>query len=273
MSGWGVDAILRRLMPLDEESLLAAARRKAQADDFGDESFHEPLRRLLLEAPPAQITLSTDLTDATLSVDGASATQIQGGETEVPPLPPGAHKLEIQSTGAKATLQLNFTSGALPTLTEKIQAQGINAVVVSRFSSQAMVYSNTEGALVAAFGINAAWPAIGPSAFITAVLVGLVPIARRAVMAAMARIPFSIEMLMTVAAVGAVIIGAGEEAATVVFLFLVGELLEGVAAGKARSSIQALTKLVPKTALIEENGKTREVPAESLAVGAICAAG
>lgn len=47
MSGWGVDAILRRLMPLDEESLLAAARRKAQADDFGDESFHEPLRRLL----------------------------------------------------------------------------------------------------------------------------------------------------------------------------------------------------------------------------------
>ena len=124
-------------------------------------------------------------------------------------------------------------------------------------------------ALVAAFGVNMAWPAIGPWAFIAAMLVGLVPIARRAVMAALAGIPFSIEMLMTVAAVGAVIIGAGEEAATVVFLFLVGELLEGVAAGKARSSIQALTKLVPKTALLEENGKTREVPAESLAVGAI----
>ena len=73
---------------------------------------------------------------------------------------------------------------------------------------------------------------------------------------------------MTIAAIGAVIIGAGEEAATVVFLFLVGELLEGVAAGKARSSIQALTTLVPKTALLEENGATREVPAESLAVGA-----
>ena len=60
-----------------------------------------------------------------------------------------------------------------------------------------------------------------------------------------------------------------EEAATVVLLFLVGELLEGVAAGKARASIQALTTLVPKTALLDENGSTREVPAESLAVGAV----
>lgn len=74
---------------------------------------------------------------------------------------------------------------------------------------------------------------------------------------------------MTIAAVGAVIINAGEEAATVVFLFLVGELLEGVAAGKARESIQSLTGLVPKSALLEDNGQTREVPAESLAVGAI----
>ena len=61
--------------------------------------------------------------------------------------------------------------------------------------------------------------------------------------------PFSIETLMTIAAVGAVIIGAAEEAAIVVFLFLVGELLEGVAAGRARASIRALADLVPKTAL------------------------
>jgi len=44
---------------------------------------------------------------------------------------------------------------------------------------------------------------------------------------------------------------------------------KGWAAGKVRSSIQALTRLVPKIALIEENGTTREVPAESLSVGAI----
>ena len=124
-------------------------------------------------------------------------------------------------------------------------------------------------ALVAAYAVGLVFPEVETYAFIVAMLVGLLPIARRAVMAALAGTPFSIEMLMTIAAVGALIINATEEAAAVVFLFLVGELLEGVAAGKARASINALTELVPKTALLEENGKTREVPAESLGVGSV----
>jgi len=123
--------------------------------------------------------------------------------------------------------------------------------------------------LAVAYGIGHLFPAIETYAFVIAMLVGLVPIARRAVMAALAGTPFSIEMLMTIAAVGALVIDATEEAAAVVFLFLVGELLEGVAAGKARDSIRSLTALVPKTALLEEGGKTREVPAETLAVGSV----
>ncbi len=99
-------------------------------------------------------------------------------------------------------------------------------------------------------------------------LVGLLPIARRAFAAATMGTPFSIEMLMTIAAIGAVFIGATEEAAMVVLLFLIGELLEGVAAGKARASIQLLTALVPKSAFVERDGRLDEVPAEALAVGA-----
>jgi Cd2+/Zn2+-exporting ATPase len=124
-------------------------------------------------------------------------------------------------------------------------------------------------ALVVAYGIGKVSPFIAPWAFIAAMLIGLVPIGRRAVMAALAGAPFTIEMLMTIAAAGAVIIGAGEEGATVVFLFLVGELLEGVAAGKARASIQGLTELVPRTALVERNGQTEEMPADRVMVGAI----
>ncbi|MFQ6158340.1 heavy metal translocating P-type ATPase [Sinorhizobium meliloti] len=124
-------------------------------------------------------------------------------------------------------------------------------------------------ALASAYAIGQFVPGTEPWIFTLAMLVGLVPIARRALMAAVSGTPFSIEMLMTIAAAGAVFIGAGEEAAMVVLLFLIGELLEGVAAGKARASIQALTALVPKSALLEENGRTVEVPAESLAPGAI----
>ncbi|MBN9233026.1 MULTISPECIES: heavy metal translocating P-type ATPase [Phyllobacteriaceae] len=124
-------------------------------------------------------------------------------------------------------------------------------------------------ALVVAYGIGKLVPGYETWIFTVAMLVGLLPIARRAFMAARVGTPFSIEMLMTIAAIGAVIIGATEEAAAVVFLFLIGELLEGVAAGKARASIQSLTKLVPKTALLERDGKVAEVPAETLAVGSI----
>lgn len=124
-------------------------------------------------------------------------------------------------------------------------------------------------ALLAAYAVGKLFPSIASYAFTAAMFVGLLPIARRAFAAALAGTPFSIEMLMTIAAAGAVLINAAEEAATVVFLFLIGELLEGVAAAKARASIQSLAALVPKNALLQEGGQIREVPAESLAAGDI----
>lgn len=122
-------------------------------------------------------------------------------------------------------------------------------------------------ALALAFLVSKLVPAAGSWPFTAAMLIGLWPIGRRAIRAALAGTPFSIETLMTIAAVGAIFIGASEEGATVLFLFLIGELLEGVAAGKARASIEALTKLAPKTAFIELDDQVREVSAESLAVG------
>jgi Zn2+/Cd2+-exporting ATPase len=102
-------------------------------------------------------------------------------------------------------------------------------------SKKALLTIACGAALVAAYGLCKLIPAIASYAFVAAMVVGLIPIARRALMAAQAGTPFSIETLMTIAAVGAVIINAAEEAAALVFLFLVGELLEGVAASKARA--------------------------------------
>ena len=124
-------------------------------------------------------------------------------------------------------------------------------------------------ALLSAYGLGTLFPSLERYAFLAALAVGLIPIASRAFSAARHGTPFSIEMLMTIAAVGAVFIGAAEEAAAVVLLFLVGEMLEGVAAGRARKSIQGLAALVPKTAFVEVDGVTTEVAAETVAVGAI----
>ncbi|THF52015.1 heavy metal translocating P-type ATPase [Allorhizobium terrae] len=134
-------------------------------------------------------------------------------------------------------------------------------------SSKAKLTFYNLAALALAYGVGHLLPAYQGWIFTAALLVGLVPIARRAFMAARFGTIFSIEMLMTIAAVGAVIIGAQEEAATVVVLFLIGELLEGMAATKARASIQSLASLVPKTALLEDGASTRQIPAEDLVVG------
>ncbi|WEF52024.1 heavy metal translocating P-type ATPase [[Pseudomonas] carboxydohydrogena] len=100
-----------------------------------------------------------------------------------------------------------------------------------------------------------------------ATLVGLVPIGRRALAGAVSGTPFSIEMLMSIAAIGAVAIGAAEEAAVVVFLFAVGELLEGIAAGRARAGIKALIDIIPRTALLQSGLSVETVPVEALAIG------
>jgi Cd2+/Zn2+-exporting ATPase len=124
------------------------------------------------------------------------------------------------------------------------------------------------GALLAiAFIADQIVPALGPWPFAVATLVSLVPVARRAFSAARYGSVFTIEMLMTIAAVGALAINAAEEAAVVVFLFCVGELLEGVAAMRARKSITALGDLTPKTAMIVDGTTLREVQADTLQPG------
>ncbi len=137
-------------------------------------------------------------------------------------------------------------------------------------TSKGRLVLGTGALLAAAWASRLFFPAeIAHWAFVLATLVGIVPVARRAVAMARAGMPFTIEMLMTIAAGGALVIGEPEEAALVVFLFAVGELLEGVSAGKARDSIRALSKLVPRIARLEIGGKTREVAAEKLRVGQV----
>lgn len=104
-------------------------------------------------------------------------------------------------------------------------------------------------------------------AYSAAAIVSIVPVVRRAYASATTGTPFSIETLMSVAAIGALLIGAAEEAAVVIFLFAVGELLETVAAGRARSAIKVLMDLAPRQALREQNGKLETVPVEQLDVG------
>jgi Cd2+/Zn2+-exporting ATPase len=75
-------------------------------------------------------------------------------------------------------------------------------------------------------------------------------------------------VLMTVAVVGAWIIGEQAEAAAVVFLFALSEWLETLSGERARNAIRSLMSLAPETALRRAaDGSTTEVPAAEISVG------
>ncbi|HEE0105688.1 TPA: Zn(II)/Cd(II)/Pb(II) translocating P-type ATPase ZntA [Citrobacter gillenii] len=107
----------------------------------------------------------------------------------------------------------------------------------------------------------------GQMAFIATTLVGLYPIARQALRLMKTGSYFAIETLMSVAAIGALFIGATAEAAMVLLLFLIGERLEGWAASRARKGVSALMALKPETAVRLRNGEREEVAINSLQPG------
>jgi len=108
---------------------------------------------------------------------------------------------------------------------------------------------------------------LGNLAFIATTLVGLYPVARQALRLMRSGSWFAIETLMSVAAIGALFIGATAEAAMVLLLFLVGERLEGWAASRARKGVSALVALKPETATLVVNGERKTVAIDSLRPG------
>ncbi|WP_334169726.1 HAD-IC family P-type ATPase, partial [Timonella senegalensis] len=77
----------------------------------------------------------------------------------------------------------------------------------------------------------------------------------------------SISLLMTISAIGAVILGYVEEAAALAFLYSIAEALEDKAMDRAHDGLRALLKLVPETATIRQGGESLEIAAKDLSVG------
>lgn len=104
--------------------------------------------------------------------------------------------------------------------------------------------------------------------YTVAMAIAAYPIARSGVNTLRFTRTFSINLLMTIAAVGAVLIGEHLEAATVIFLFAIGEALEGFTADRARDSLRGLLELAPARAVrLLPAGGQETVLVEALRIG------
>ncbi len=108
---------------------------------------------------------------------------------------------------------------------------------------------------------------------IAALLLAGWPIARSAWNALRYSHEININVLMTIAAIGALFIGATVEAAMVIVLFAIGEALEGYTTGRARYAIRSLIQIAPATAArmaVQPDTSQpvlQEVPVAALAIG------
>ncbi len=106
-------------------------------------------------------------------------------------------------------------------------------------------------------------------ALVIASILGVAPIAIQAYQALRVKV-VSIDVLVTMAVVGAFFIRNFEESAIVTFLFLFGAFLEQRTLNKTRSAIKELTEMAPESALKQmENGEFKEVEVDEVDVGDI----
>lgn len=83
------------------------------------------------------------------------------------------------------------------------------------------------------------------------------------------KLDFSMESLMTIAIIGAAIIGEWTEGSIVVILFAISEALERFSMDKARQSIRSLMDIAPKEALIRRNNVEQMINVSKIEVGDI----
>jgi Cd2+/Zn2+-exporting ATPase len=107
------------------------------------------------------------------------------------------------------------------------------------------------------------------SFYLAAILTGGYIPALSGLRAAFGGFSFDMNFLMTLAVIGAVGIGEWREAATVIFLFSLGNTLEAYTLERTRKSISDLVDLAPKSATVRRNGDEVDVPVDSLRPGEV----
>ncbi len=234
-------------------------------------------------AAAESITLNPDAKgnqQTTLRITGMDcADEVAALEQVLRPLK-GVREVRVNLLGGKVTL-LHDESVTAAQLISTIATTGMKATPDGEEPADLESAKRMRQIAVAVSGLSLGlgmlveWLQFAPSAvadvsYAIAILAGgwfTVPKAWRAVQ----RFALDMNVLMTVAVLGALLIHQWSEGAAVTFLFALSELLEAFSLARARKAVQSLMQLTPETALLKDGNNFREVPVAEVAVGSTIA--
>ena len=192
---------------------------------------------------PAGVAIDDPALKAAVSKTGMQAERWKSGQAET----------ATDAKGQHVRLALTVMSGALTFL---------------GFVLHALIAGNVSAALGSeGAGLAHAVPVIVRIVYGAAIVCGAWFVAPKGWFA-LWRLRPDMNLLMTIAVIGAVIIGEWFEAATVSFLFTLSLALEAWSVGRARHAVEALMDLAPSSVRVLENGSVVERPAADVPVGA-----
>lgn len=189
----------------------------------------------------------------------------------------GIRELKVYPKSAKVALEYDAAATSPDALRDNLTTLGFPPQAGRTVPQQPKVWQNPKviTSLIAGVLLAAGWilersgvpHGISLGMYIVAMLIGGYYFGREALEELIYEREIGIELLMSVAAIAATLLGAAEEGAMLVFLYSISEALEGYTEEKTRSAVRALMDLTPKMALVLRDMKEIEIPVEELAVG------
>jgi len=210
----------------------------------------EALLRKALEGMPGVSALQFDLMSRTLAVSHSLSDEA--------PITAAIERLGMSPV-------LRDRNQPAPAVTREF-GTGISRAQWLRMGAAGVLAVGAEVLAFSGMG-DSAWPVVAAS--LAAIALGGIETLKKGWIA-LRTLSLNMNLLMTIAVIGAALIGQWPEAAVVIWLFGIAEMIEALSLDRARNAIRKLMDLAPESALVRQaDGRWEEVKAETVRVGAI----
>jgi len=189
---------------------------------------------------------------------------------------PGLVGLHVYPRSAKVRLEFDPGATDVEALKRKLEQLGFPARQGLEIAGPPVPWRNPKVLMSVASGLLllAGWlveragaPFPAPIAiYALAIIVGGYFFGREAIEEFVFEREIGIELLMTVAAVVAVLMGQAAEGSMLAFLYSISEAAEGYTEEKTRAAVKALMSLSPRVALVRRDEREEEIPVEELMI-------